>query len=144
VTQSLDLNHALGMYFVVIQIPQNVSRETIFRPMLFRKWFFKFYTRDRKWSQCETKSPIFWYITPFSLLNANRLLATCFMLISCLAYSSALRIEATGSSETSADFQQSTRRYILEDRTLHNHRCENLKSYIMRYTCCSLLSHCSS
>jgi hypothetical protein len=23
-----------------------------------------------------------------------------------------------------------TRRYILEDGTLHNHRCENLKSYV--------------
>jgi hypothetical protein len=27
------------------------------------------------------------------------------------------------------DFQHATRRYIPEDRTLHNHRCENLKSY---------------
>jgi hypothetical protein len=26
---------------------------------------------------------------------------------------------------------QSTRRYIPEDCTLHNHRCENLKSYIL-------------
>jgi hypothetical protein len=31
--------------------------------------------------------------------------------------------------ETSVDFQRTTRRYIPEDRTLHNHRCENLKSY---------------
>jgi hypothetical protein len=37
--------------------------------------------------------------------------------------------EATCSSETSVNFQRTTRRYILEDRTLHNHRCENLKSY---------------
>jgi hypothetical protein len=27
------------------------------------------------------------------------------------------------------DFQGTTRRYVPEDRTLHNHRCENLKSY---------------
>jgi hypothetical protein len=27
------------------------------------------------------------------------------------------------------DFQRTTRRYILEDRNLYNHRCENLKSY---------------
>jgi hypothetical protein len=33
------------------------------------------------------------------------------------------------SSETSVDFQWTTRHYILEDRTLHNHMCENLKSY---------------
>jgi hypothetical protein len=34
------------------------------------------------------------------------------------------------SSETSVDFQQTTWCYIPEDRTLHNHCCENLKSYI--------------
>jgi hypothetical protein len=32
------------------------------------------------------------------------------------------------SSETTAHFQRTTRRYIPEDRTLHNHRCENLRS----------------
>jgi hypothetical protein len=34
------------------------------------------------------------------------------------------------SSDTSVDFQRTTRRYIPEDRHLHNHRCQNLKSYI--------------
>jgi hypothetical protein len=29
----------------------------------------------------------------------------------------------------SVDFQRTKRRYIPEDSTLHNHRCENLKSY---------------
>jgi hypothetical protein len=38
-------------------------------------------------------------------------------------------MKGTCSSEKSVDFQQTTRRYIPEDRTLHNHRCENLKSY---------------
>jgi hypothetical protein len=33
------------------------------------------------------------------------------------------------SSETQVDFQRTTRRNILEDWTLHNHRCQNLKSY---------------
>jgi hypothetical protein len=28
-------------------------------------------------------------------------------------------------------FQRATWHYILEDNTLHNHRCENLKSYIL-------------
>jgi hypothetical protein len=32
-------------------------------------------------------------------------------------------------SETSVDFQRTTRRYIPEDSTLHNHCCENLKTY---------------
>jgi hypothetical protein len=31
--------------------------------------------------------------------------------------------------ETSADFQRASRRYILEDSALHNHRGENFKSY---------------
>jgi hypothetical protein len=33
------------------------------------------------------------------------------------------------SLETSVEFQQTTRRHIQEDRILHNHRCENLKSF---------------
>jgi hypothetical protein len=36
-------------------------------------------------------------------------------------------MEAICSSETSADTQRATRRYIPEDSTLHNHRCGNLK-----------------
>jgi hypothetical protein len=35
------------------------------------------------------------------------------------------------SSETSFDFQWITRRYIPEDTSLHTHRCDNLKSYIL-------------
>jgi hypothetical protein len=38
-------------------------------------------------------------------------------------------MEGTCSSETSVDFRRATLRYITEDRTPHNHRCENLKSY---------------
>jgi hypothetical protein len=40
------------------------------------------------------------------------------MLVSCLAYSSTLKIEAKSSSETSVDFQLTTLHYIPEDRTL--------------------------
>jgi hypothetical protein len=58
-------------------------------------------------------------------------LATCFALVSWLTYFSTLRMEATCSSETSVDFQRTTRRYIPEDRTLHNHLYENLKSYLL-------------
>jgi hypothetical protein len=36
-------------------------------------------------------------------------------------------------SETSVGFQRTTRRYIPEDRTLHKHYCENLKSYKYEY-----------
>jgi hypothetical protein len=47
-------------------------------------------------------------------------------------YSLTLKMEATCSSETSADFQWTTRRYTPDDRTLDNHRCENLESYISK------------
>jgi hypothetical protein len=39
-------------------------------------------------------------------------------------------MEAIFSSETSVDSLRTTRRYIQEYGTLHNHRCENLKPYI--------------
>jgi hypothetical protein len=42
---------------------------------------------------------------------------------------STLKMEAIFSSETSVDFQRTTRRYIPEDGTLHNHRCENLNFF---------------
>jgi hypothetical protein len=38
-------------------------------------------------------------------------------------------MEANYYSETSVDFQRTTWRYIPEERTIHNHRCENLNSY---------------
>jgi hypothetical protein len=44
-------------------------------------------------------------------------------------------MEATFSSETSVDFQRTTLRFIPENRTLHNHRCENLISYISNKMC---------
>jgi hypothetical protein len=44
-------------------------------------------------------------------------------------FSSTLNMETICSSETSVDTQWTTRRYIPEVVTLHNHRCENLKSY---------------
>jgi hypothetical protein len=37
-------------------------------------------------------------------------------------------MEATWSPEASFDFQRTARRYSPEDGSLHNHRCENLKS----------------
>jgi hypothetical protein len=40
-------------------------------------------------------------------------------------------MEAIRSSETSGTTLRTTRRHIPEDDTLQNHRCENLKSYIL-------------
>jgi hypothetical protein len=45
------------------------------------------------------------------------LLSSSFTLVSCLAYSSTLKLEATCISEISANFQQTTQRYITEDKT---------------------------
>jgi hypothetical protein len=41
-----------------------------------------------------------------------------------------LKMGAIYSSETSVDLKRTAWPYIPEDRTLHNHRRENLKSYI--------------
>jgi hypothetical protein len=77
-----------------------------------------------------SKSTIFLDITPYSPLSVNRrghLLSRSFLAE--LIFST-LKVEAIYSSETSVDTQRTTRLYIPEDGTLHNHRCENLKSYI--------------
>jgi hypothetical protein len=42
-------------------------------------------------------------------------------------------MEAICSSETSVATQQTTRRHIPEDDTLHSHRSENLKSYTVTF-----------
>jgi hypothetical protein len=57
------------------------------------------------------KSSTFWDIKPCNLLKVT---AACFTLGGgiCLAYYSTLKMEATRSSETSADFQWTIRRYI--------------------------------
>jgi hypothetical protein len=43
-------------------------------------------------------------------------------------------MEATVSSKTPVDFQWTMQHYIPEDRTLHNHHCENLISYVEYFT----------
>jgi hypothetical protein len=92
------------------------------------------------------------HFTPYNLIYSQRLKKTltveeisrarnqreslmlclppAFTLVSCSAYSSTLKKEAICSSETSVDFQRTTRLYIPEDSTLHTHRSEDLKSYI--------------
>jgi hypothetical protein len=49
-------------------------------------------------------------------------------------------MKVTHSSETRIYFHLSTRRYIPEDRTIHNRRCENLESYKIstNYNTCRL------
>jgi hypothetical protein len=88
----------------------------------------------------ELKSAIFWDITSCSPLRINRLhlqgrknklskKPACHLLshrsFAQLIFS-ALNMEAVCSFETSDDIQRTTRRYIPEDGTRHNHRCEKL------------------
>jgi hypothetical protein len=42
-------------------------------------------------------------------------------------------METISSSETSVNSQRTTWRYIPEDDTRHNDRCENLKPYLLKY-----------
>jgi hypothetical protein len=62
--------------------------------------------------------------------NQQPRLAACFVLVSCFDYSSTLKLGPICSSQTSVDFQRTTSPYIPEKRSLHSHRCENLKSSI--------------
>jgi hypothetical protein len=69
-------------------------------------------------------------------------LATCFMLVSCLAYSSTLKMKATYSSEMSVSFQRTAWRHIPAERTLRNYLCENLSSYIRILISATFLDTC--
>jgi hypothetical protein len=61
----------------------------------------------------------------------------CFMLVSCLSYSLTLKMEVICSSGTSVDFQWTTWWYVPEDRTIHSHYSENLKSYVFLLAICN-------
>jgi hypothetical protein len=68
------------------------------------------------------KSSVFWDITSGSpgisqARNQRESRRHAYLLVSCLAYSSTLKMDAKYSSETSAGFQRTIRRYIPEDRT---------------------------
>jgi hypothetical protein len=76
------------------------------------------------------KNSIFWDIMSCSIAE---LLATCFLLVSCLAYSSTLKMEVTCSFEILVDFERTARCSIPEVRSLHNFCCENLRSYVPQY-----------
>jgi hypothetical protein len=80
------------------------------------------------------KSITFWDMTPCSPLSFNRRFGGTYRLHlqglrnNFSKNQQGSRWEAC-SSETSVETRRTTRRHIPEDDTLHNHRCENLKSY---------------
>jgi hypothetical protein len=63
------------------------------------------------------------------LIGSNYIMgaSTCFLAKLIL---STLKMEAICSSETPIETKRTTRRYIPEDGSLYNYRCENLKSYM--------------
>jgi hypothetical protein len=73
--------------------------------------------------------------------------AICFMMASCLAYSSILKVVVIFSSEISVDFQWTSRCCAPEDRTVRNDLCENLKFYGVAKSfyslCTSIIFYCS-
>jgi hypothetical protein len=78
------------------------------------------------------ESAIFWDITPCRSLSVNRRFGGTyrFHLQGTKISREGYQRESRWQAETPVDFQRTTRRYIPEDVILHNHRCENLKSYI--------------
>jgi hypothetical protein len=58
------------------------------------------------------KSSVFWDIKQFSLV------AGCYVLVWCIAYSLTLKMEAVCSSKTLVDFDRTAGLYIPEDRIL--------------------------
>jgi hypothetical protein len=59
----------------------------------------------------------------------------CFMLVSCLAYYSALKIKAICSPETSVEFQRITRPCIPEDATAQINFCIHCKVFPQSKNC---------
>jgi hypothetical protein len=84
----------------------------------------------------DVKISIFWDITPCNVSKVNRLFGVICRLdlqgrrIS-QARNSMKQVARRAIFLWNVDFQRTTRRYIPEDITLRNHRCENLKSYIL-------------
>jgi hypothetical protein len=56
------------------------------------------------------------------------LLAACSMLVSCLDYTSTLKMKSVRSSKTSVDFYRILSLFITQHRILHRHCCENFES----------------
>jgi hypothetical protein len=67
---------------------------------------------------------VFWVVAPCGLVKVSEVPAA-----SITGAMRAQMMEAAGTSETSVNFYQTTRRNNPEDSHLHTCRCENLKSH---------------
>jgi hypothetical protein len=106
---------------------RNTSQSQI---MLTRKLCFRKFTNfninilQHPKPKSAMKSPIYWDTTLPSLIVNQHFIGSRF-----LAYSLTLKVQATCSS-MSINYQQTTQCHTPRERTLHNHHCENLKSYV--------------
>jgi hypothetical protein len=94
------------------------------RIMIMRTWSWMFHSNHGNTS-AETPGD-----STATTALLRLLICICHALLagSCLAYYSALKMEAVQPSETSAHFYRIIRRYIPEERTFRSHHCENFKS----------------
>jgi hypothetical protein len=90
--------------------------------------FPNFSSKNSSQLHCNCFKVTAWFSTTCSACYCAVL--CCAVLVSCSAYLLTVKMEVTYSSETSIDFKQTARLYVSEGITLHNHRCENLESYI--------------
>jgi hypothetical protein len=106
-----------------------------------RIWVDGWNNRTKKIQTMNLKNSVFWVIMACSLLKVNWHFGgpcrvhsqgrrICFHTNFLLCSFSEPQWWRRRSSEMSFDFQWTTWHYILEDRTLHNHCCENPKAYI--------------
>jgi hypothetical protein len=66
-----------------------------------------------------------------SCIQPTAVFSNFFMLVSCLAYSSTLKMEATHSTKTSVDFQQTMLHYIQEIELFRSTHCFNVVGTIL-------------
>jgi hypothetical protein len=91
-------------------------------PIFFKKhiaYIFRFENKAMKITSTR-KAPI----------RALLIVGRCVMPISCLDFSSTIKMMEISSSETSVNFHRNTWRYTSEDTTRHSQRCDNHKPNI--------------
>jgi hypothetical protein len=137
---------------LLYSLPAEGVWPVVVRPLLSLKWRPHFLNTQRSWKEKyghgprRDSKPIITVLTrtsrnltdrpkvnrPFGRTCGQSIqapFAICFILVSCFAYSSTLKMEATCSPDKSVEPQRTTRCYIPHDRTLHNHGLEHLISH---------------